>query len=139
MCDIFDKGVDIQWIWGIITMSELNPKHTFMFLTKHPERYREFKWPVNCWLGTTIEKGDLWGRMEIMRGYLPNKLFVSIEPILGEFYDVNFDGIDLVIVGADSTHGAKIPPLEWVKSIKHHNIWYKNNLRKHYPELKNKP
>jgi len=43
-----------------------------------------------------------------------------------------------IIVGADSTPGAKIPPLEWVKSINHQNIWYKKNLRDYYPELKNK-
>jgi protein gp37 len=135
MCDIFSDGVKDGWVSEIIETAQFCSQHIFMFLTKKPENYIQYTWPENCWLGTTIEKGDLWGRMEIMRGYLPNKLFVSIEPILGEFYDVHFDGIDLIIIGADSSRGARVPPLEWIESVKHHNIWYKSNLRKHYPQL----
>ncbi len=137
MCDIFSKGVPDDWVSNVIGMAQKNPIHTFMFLTKKPERYKEFRWPENCWLGTTIEdKSKL--RRYLHVDLLPNKKFLSIEPILSDFRHAILSTVDLIIVGADSTPKATIPPLEWVLSIKHPNIYYKQNLRKHYPELKNK-
>ena len=136
MCDIFSEGVDIEWINRIIKVADENAHHKFMFLTKKPERYKDFNWPSNCWLGTTIESIT-----HIDRAYnmltLPNRIFVSIEPIQGIFDEFNFAQFDQIIIGADSSRGAQIPPLEWIKSIKNENIWYKKNLRKHYPELTN--
>jgi protein gp37 len=137
MCDIFSKGVPADWVLRLISMAERNPFHTFMFLTKNPEFYQWHTWPDNCQLGTTIESKFQLGRYLHM-DLLPNKKYLSIEPILSDFTGAKFVGIVLIIVGADSTRGAKIPPLEWILSIKHPNIWYKQNLRKYYPQLINK-
>jgi protein gp37 len=135
--DILDKGVKDEWIHNVISVAIARPDHKFMFLSKQPRRYAQFHWPVNCWLGATVESSDKYYRKIPLVAYnTENKKFLSIEPILGKFHEL-FMELDLIIVGADSTHGAKIPPLEWVKGIKHHNIWYKNNLRKYYPELTN--
>lgn len=134
MCDIFSEGVNWIWIENIIDTVERCPQHTFMFLTKKPVEYLQTDWPVNCWLGVSIEKKSLWLRMAYMDA-LPNKKFVSIEPILSDFTGLYLGVFDLVILGADSSKGAKIPPLEWVKSVHHRNIWYKRNILKHYPEL----
>ncbi len=140
MCDIFSDGVSQTWIHHIIETVKNCPRHTFMFLTKKPENYKYFQWPRNAWLGTTIETHliKIMRYVGLMTGNTCNKKFISIEPILSDFEELNFNKIDLIIVGADSTPGAKIPPLEWVKSINHPNIWYKKNLRDYYPELKNK-
>ena len=137
MCDIFSDGVNTNWIDRIIITAKECPQHTFMFLTKNPEMYEVWNWPDNCQLGTTIERYE-----NIYRQYqFPangNFRFLSIEPILSSFTGIEFNAIDLIIVGADSTKGAKLPPFEWVLSIKHPNIYYKKNLRKYYPELINK-
>jgi len=42
---------------------------------------------------------------------------------------LDLTGIDLVIIGADSTKGATSPKKEWVDSIQHPNIFYKSNLK----------
>jgi len=137
MCDIFSEGVKSSWIHHIIETAKICNQHTFMFLTKKPENYRNYNWPGNCYLGATVEHYEhSWRKVEI-QNLNNNKTFLSIEPIFSDFYAFDFKGIDLIIVGADSSKGAKIPPLEWVKSINHPNIYYKANLRKHYPELKN--
>ena len=39
--------------------------------------------------------------------------------------------IDLVIVGAMSGPGAVKPTKEWVNSVEHDNIYYKNNVRRY--------
>lgn len=142
MCDIFSKGVSDEWIHNIISIAIAAPWHIFMFLTKKPEQYNKFHWPVNCWLGTTVEFNGVNMRLvhfQILKQSQKDiKTFASVEPILGNMKNTSFRGLDLVIIGADSSKGAKVPPLEWVKSIEHPNIWYKQNLRKHYPELQNK-
>ena len=138
VCDIFSDGVCVWWIDAIIKMAAESPRHTFMFLTKKPEHYRNFIWPVNCWLGTTLESKNKTFRLNGLRD-MKNMCFVSVEPILSSFENVKFPpSVSLIIIGADSSKGAKAPYLTWVKSIQHPNIWYKQNLRKHYPELINK-
>ena len=134
MADLFGDWIPKTWIWEVIHTCIRCPQHTFMFLTKNPKRYAEFEFPGNCWLGSTMTTS--------YTSYLSmsktNRIFVSIEPILtGGFESINFSNVDLIIIGADSTPGAKPPKREWVDSIKHPNIWYKENLRKHYPEFKN--
>jgi protein gp37 len=141
MCDIFSEGVEDAWIDKIRSVVYENPRHTFMFLTKNPKRYKEFKWYSNCILGTTIEAPtvkNLYERYDEFRFLVNYKKFLSIEPILGDFTGIDLSCYDQVIIGADSTPGAKVPPLQWIRSVKHHNIWYKKNLREHYPELINK-
>ena len=140
MCDIFSEGVSKTWIHHIIETVKNCTQHTFMFLTKKPEMYKEFLWPSGCFLGTTVEHINDYSHRKRIRDIrdIQGNTFISIEPIRSSFDDVDLRFISLIIVGADSTPGAKIPPLEWIKSINHQNIWYKKNLRDYYPELKNK-
>lgn len=135
MGDLFGDWVSGIYILEVIKFCTERPQHTFMFLTKNPARYLLFDFPENCWLGWSITTGGGFGLVSMVN---MNKVFLSIEPLLGSFDKINFYGIDLIIIGADSTPGAKPPPLEWVKSIQHPNVYYKSSIRKIYPELKNK-
>jgi len=65
---------------------------------------------------------------------MDNYKFISFEPLLGDMSGLDLSGIDLVIVGADSTKGAEPPRKEWIESIKHPNIFYKNNIKKYLVE-----
>jgi protein gp37 len=137
MCDIFSEGVGPEWIRKVIDVTVECPQHTFMFLTKKPEDYMLYDFPKNCMLGTTVESiGSIHRMAELRR--VPNRTFLSIEPLLGSFSDFPISNfLDLVIIGADSTPGATVPPREWIDSINHHNVWYKRNILKHYPDLHN--
>ena len=44
---------------------------------------------------------------------------------------VSFNGIELVIVGAMTGLNALPAQPEWVASIKHHNIFLKDNIKKY--------
>ena len=141
MCDIFSEGVKPAWIHHILLTVANCPQHTFMFLTKKPGHYKEYTWPENCRLGVTIESEKQETRLREM-DELDNLCFASVEPIQSAFHSPYFFScMDLLIIGADSTPGAVIPPIEWVNSIRENNstikIWYKQNLRKYYPQLKN--
>jgi protein gp37 len=132
MCDIFSKGVEDEWVQSIISVAKACPQHTFMFLTKKPEHYIKYTFTRNCMLGTTVDHKDHYKRLDSMFP-LSDRKFISIEPILS---DMPFDlsQFEVVIVGAD-----KKPERFWVDSIKHDNIWYKQNIIKHYPDLHNEP
>lgn len=134
MADLFGDWVSSFWIDDILEVVRNNPRHTFQFLTKNPKRYLEFDFPENCWLGATIESEDFFyrkGFLGIKKIKNNNYTFVSIEPILGEFSPIFFQNLDLVIVGAMTGPNAIVPKKEWIKSIKHPNIFWKNNIKKY--------
>ena len=133
--DVFGDWVPKEWIDKVLKVVEDNPQHTFQFLTKNPERMRNFKFPDNCWVGATIESRKFIQRFRDLQKVTAKYHFISIEPLLGE---VNIDfkgkGIDLVIVGANSTRGAEPPKKEWIKGIKGIKgceIFYKSNIKKY--------
>lgn len=144
MCDLFGDWIPDDWIKQVIKACDMYKPHTFMFLTKNPVRYLEFDFPDNVWLGCTIpndnpDKTDsdiaVFDKL-----YWKYKTFVSIEPILSgfQFGGYLFNHFDLVIIGAMTGRNPVIPKKEWIDSIQHPNIYYKSNIRKHFPDLKNK-
>ena len=146
MCDMFGDWITSDWIKEVLYIAEHNPQHTFMFLTKNPFRYIEFKYPPNVILGTSItdKNTDLDLRRNVMRRMKSarNRTFVSIEPILSDFIapdykNHSFDMFDTVIIGAMTGHNAVIPQRQWIDSIIHPNIYYKNSIIKLFPDLKN--
>jgi len=146
MCDMFGDWICADWIKQVLYIVEHNPQHTFLFLTKNPFRYIEFKYPPNVILGCTItDKGKA---LDISRNVMQrlkssgNHTFVSIEPILSDFIgaDYNrhsFDMFETVIIGAQTGPWAAIPEWQWIDSIVHPNIYYKNSIIKLFPDLKN--
>lgn len=124
------------WMRMVLNTVEFHPEIVFMFLTKDPSVYTHFNFPQNCWLGVTITGAeDFDKQFELSRSLqknIPNKLFVSVEPLLGYIlYDFRGRGIDLVIVGADSRKNGIAPKREWIESIQHPNIHYKKNIIKY--------
>ncbi len=113
MADLFGDWVPTYQIQAIIEAIKRwqNGKYEppiFQFLTKNPKRYAEFKFPKNCWLGTTVERGLVEDRIDelVASTSKDNVRFVSIEPILGHISH-SLDGIDWVIIGAMTGNGAK--------------------------------
>jgi len=122
------------WILNVLAICKICNQHKFMFLTKQPDIYNHLTFPLNCMLGLTINSdADYKKYADFLniheRG---NKTFLSIEPLLGTVnLSLSETCIDLVIVGADSTKGAKPPKKEWIESIKHPNIHWKANIKKY--------
>lgn len=135
MADLFGEWVKSQWIKAILYRVRENPQHTFQFLTKNPERYLEFEFPKNCWLGTTITgaEQDILSQLKVEQLEKKNNYkFISFEPLLGSVEYLNLINMNLIIVGAMTGMGKKnvIPQKEWIDSIKHPNIYYKENIKK---------
>jgi protein gp37 len=147
MSDIFSEGVHQNWIYEILKVVNENPQHLFMFLSKRPMKYKNYQWPGNCMLGTTITSNKDFDRVQWLirsTSHTLCPLFVSLEPILGPVDRFDFNNyyssysLDLLIIGAETGPGARIPDRDWLKTINHPNIYYKHNILKHFPDLINK-
>ena len=118
-----------EWITATLNIVEDNPQNTFMFLTKSPKIYDYIRFPLNCQLGFTLTNSANHQRGNT--GFFLNQnnyKFVSLEPLLGSFVGMNFNGINIIIVGAQTGKEAIEPKQKWIESIVHPNIHYKKNI-----------
>jgi protein gp37 len=126
MGDLMGDWVPDRWIHQVIEAIWDAPQHTFQLLTKNPARYREFKWPPNVWFGTSIDgNGGSMERLAIMRdddllNWGDAIRFVSFEPLLADVTahpEFELDGLDWVIVGAQTGPGADPINLNYVANL----------------------
>jgi protein gp37 len=139
MTDIMGDFIPEGWINEVLDVVKKAHWHTFLFLTKNPSRYYMFDFPDNCWLGTTLTGGeDDYSRIDNLldhdSGICNHIIFVSVEPFLSPFIYYPFEGIDWIIVGAQTGNKPKQPEVEWLEGLdqfcRHHKIpmFYKNNI-----------
>ena len=107
MGDLFGEWVPKEWIESVLETVEQCPQHTFIFLTKNLKRYQSCLFPDNAWVGCTVT--DLRDKEIITLDALKAKVkFLSIEPLLyGPNKDIDFNGIDWIIIGAQTGPRAK--------------------------------
>ncbi|MEW7974786.1 MAG: DUF5131 family protein [Candidatus Thiodiazotropha endolucinida] len=124
MMDFFDKNAPEgarRELWGKIKNTSMLDWQVLTKRTPNIPRMLPQDWGEgydNVWLGATCEdrKSGL-RRLEQLR-VIPAKLrFLSIEPLLEDLGDVNFTGIHWVIIGGESTSGARKMEQTWVENI----------------------
>ena len=101
MGDLFGDWVPADWIIDVLESVWDYPEHTFQFLTKNPERYTDFVFPENCWLGTTVESEQEAFRIQQLNHAVhvdDNIAFVSFEPLCGKVMST-IEGLDWIIIG----------------------------------------
>ncbi len=89
MGDLFHESVPVEWIENVMEVITDCPQHTFIVLTKRPERMKA--WfdnsyiTPNLWLGVTVENQEQADKRLPILVSIPNgKKFISIEPMLDE-------------------------------------------------------
>jgi len=146
MSDLFHGDVSFTFIDAVIrVMSDLD-QHTFIILTKRPERILDFiKWkkvqivwtlPSNVWIGVSVENQEAANeRIPILLNIPCRVKFLSCEPLLEninilKYFELAKDRgiypfmagfikkVDWVIVGGESGHNARPMHPDWVRSIK---------------------
>jgi protein gp37 len=91
--DLFHEDVDEKWLCRVFIAMASAMRHTFMILTKRPERMKRFMQensdatgmtPPHIWLGVTAENQEMADqRTPILLQTPATKRFVSVEPMLG--------------------------------------------------------
>jgi protein gp37 len=129
----------------ILKVVDDNPQHTFQFLTKFPQNLRTLidYQRDNMWVGTTVTcSNDRW-RFDYLRRNVNGTKFVSFEPLLGDIYNPELDGMDWAIIGAETGNRRdKVAPS--FVNISHITneaecigipVYHKDNLKPHVPDL----
>jgi protein gp37 len=146
MSDWFSPGVKTHWLAKIIDAVERKPEHTFLVLTKRPDRISEvissgliLSTPENLWFGVSVtSQEDVW-RIRALRTVW-SKRFISFEPLHGPI-EADLSKIHWVIIGAETGNrrGRIEPKEDWVKSIFNcvpddTPIFMKDNLMQYMPD-----
>jgi protein gp37 len=148
MSDLFHPDVPATFVGSVWATMALAEQHTFQVLTKRPQRmaavlngwaadtsrsayggpiwrdhglrWNESKtWPSpNVWLGTSIENDRYAFRAGHRRATPAAVRFLSLEPLLGPLPSLDLDGIDWVIVGAESGKDARPMDDDWVRDLR---------------------
>ena len=122
MSDLFQTGVNANFIVAVFATMVGAPQHTFQVLTKRPRRAWELApilpWSENIWLGTSVENADYLPRIEHLRRIPAATRFLSLEPLLGPLPNLPLDGIDWVIAGGESGPGARPVEGDWLRDIR---------------------
>lgn len=139
MSDLFHESVPDEFIDQVgRTISRCKTPHTFMILTKRPERMMKYfidrgNWTNNVWLGVSVEdQRTADERIPLLLQTPAAVRFVSYEPALegvdftpylyGWHSDprpVELDpGIDWIIMGGESGPGARPMHPDWARSVR---------------------
>ncbi|MEN6572066.1 MAG: phage Gp37/Gp68 family protein [Anaerolineaceae bacterium] len=141
MSDLFHPDVPFSYIDDVFGVMTGCPKHTFMVLTKRPERMLEWSKQYylpgasgseNVWLGVTAENQKAADeRIPLLLETPAAVRFVSAEPMLGPvdlskylFADpsrpnwARLNMLQWVICGGESGPGARPMHPDWAKSIR---------------------
>ena len=145
MSDLFHEDVRFSYVEMVFVAMSKSPRHTFMVLTKRPERMNEYFEDNrrrnievvldNVWLGVSVEDQKTADeRIPLLLQTPPAKRFVSVEPMLGAVdlepflklpplhVDIKgkstWSGIDWVICGGESGPGARPMRADWARGLR---------------------
>lgn len=122
MSDLFHEEVPFEYIGDIFDVMAEADQHVFQILTKRHERLAELapllEWPVNVWMGVSIENNRWARRADALRTVPAAVKFISAEPLLGPLSELDLTDIHWLIAGGES--GPRHRPIreEWVADLR---------------------
>lgn len=127
MSDLFHDGVPDDYIEAVAEIMVKANWHTFQVLTKRSARMaallngrlRHAAQSRHIWWGVSVENREFGlPRVRDLRNAPAAVRFLSIEPLLEDLGKFSLRGIQWVIVGGESGHGARPLQKEWVTTIR---------------------
>ncbi|MDA1050938.1 MAG: phage Gp37/Gp68 family protein [Planctomycetota bacterium] len=126
MSDLFQVGVPDSYVEHVVRVMQMANWHTYQVLTKRADRLRDMlagslafaAQDEHIWWGVSVEdKKYGLPRLESLRDTPAAMRFLSVEPLLEDLGQIDLTGIDWVIVGGESGHGARPMERDWVLNI----------------------
>ncbi len=148
MADLFGRWVPSEWIEAVLEQVRNNPQWNFLFLTKFPKRLNEFEFPVNAWMGTTVDcQARVKAAEDAFEKISGGTKWLSIEPLLQPLKFERLELFDWMAIGGSSpsTQGIQTPewkpPFDWIIDLhlqaKQANckIYHKSNMYERVKEF----
>lgn len=133
MSDLFYEAIPFDFLVSVFCMMASCPQHQFLVLTKRGGYMRriihdvgkrvqavsnKIPWPLpNVGLGVSVEDVERKDRIVELREVPAALRFLSLEPLLEDLGEIDLEGIDWVIVGGESGHGARVCFVDWIRNI----------------------
>lgn len=106
-----------EWRDEVFRHMKDNPQHTYIFLTKRPERI-EFKTDdENVWMGVTVTRNSEKRRIkDLMKHVKAQHYHVTFEPLFDDICDIDLSGIGWIVIGTETGRrkGKVNAASEWV-------------------------
>ena len=126
MSDLFQKEIPKAYIEAVFDTMEKADWHAYQVLTKRSsllqkflnDRYRARKAPPHMWFGVSVENEQATSRIAHLQKATAGVRFLSIEPLIAPVGELDLSGIDWVIVGGESGHGARPMNPKWAIDIR---------------------
>lgn len=122
MSDLFHPEVPLECVQAVFEVMRDTPRHTYQILAKRSRRLRalagELAWPLNVWMGVSVETARYEFRMDHLRDVPAAARFVCAEPLLEPLPDLNLAGIDWLIAGGESARHARTMQPDWVRDLR---------------------
>ncbi|WP_165065233.1 DUF5131 family protein [Paludisphaera rhizosphaerae] len=127
MSDLFHKDVADEYVLKVAEVMRTADWNTYQVLTKRSERLaamlsgplHELASARHIWWGVSVEnRRHGLPRIEHLRSAPAAVRFLSVEPLLEDLGEIDLSGIDWMIVGGESGHGARPMAKEWVESLR---------------------
>jgi len=122
--DLFHEAVPDDWIDQVFAHMASAERHTFLVLTKRPERMRMFCGgrPAlpNVWLGVSVEdQRTADARIPVLLATPAARRWISAEPLLERLtYIPGLPGmLNWVVVGGESGPRARGCDVQWIRDI----------------------
>lgn len=140
MADLFGAWVPQEWIDQVVASTVANPQWEYLYLTKFPQRYDRLHLPASGWIGASVdEQHRAEPTLAAMRKVSGVKVkWLSLEPLLEPIKFSSLEGIDWIVIGAQSENvnqnPAFAPDFEWVADLVATarrdgcKVWLKTNL-----------
>src|SRR6266496_4443729 len=94
MSDLFHEQVPLEFIQRVFATMRACSQHTFQILTKRSGRLtslaRKIDWPVNVWMGVSVEDSRVLSRVDDPRKVPAAIRFLSCEPLIGSLAGIFF-------------------------------------------------
>jgi protein gp37 len=150
MADLFGDWVPGEWIQDVFKACESAPQHTYLFLTKNPDRYQwvnnedgEAGEPNLALYGTPYSLGaTVTNQGQLITAYESAADWISIEPMLEHLeFDEMFTCCDRyvqdevarwswIVIGAETGNRKDkvVPKREWIDEIVYCSKYYKTPI-----------
>ena len=135
MGDLFGDWVPTDWIEAVFDSCKRAPHHTYLFLTRNPERYADLGYvdgilpcDSNFWYGASVTNAEEMEKAADAFGRLPVKLntFLCLDPMMDDLaaspgwtYANDGQYAKWLIIGAMTGSGSRKhqPKREWVEAV----------------------
>ena len=122
MSDLFHESIPLEYIAEVFAVMAAAHWHTFQVLTKRhvllAALASRLPWPPNVWMGVSVENERWTERIDALRTVPAAVRFLSCEPLLGSLGTLDLGGIDWLIAGGESGHGARPMRAEWARELR---------------------